>query len=151
MNSKQMPNEEFIPFAIDVLNSHPGKTITLPLKGRSMRPFLEDQRGDRALLRAETTYRKGDAVLAEVAPRRFVLHRIVAIDGQQVTLRGDGNLATEQCTLSDIKAKAIAFYRKDSDKPVSTDGWQWRLYSALWTRLLPLRRYLLYIYNHLHL
>lgn len=145
-----MPNEEFLPFAIEVLSSHEGKTITLPLRGRSMRPFLEDGRGDRALLQVAADYRKGDAVLAEISPKRFVLHRIVAIDGDHVTLRGDGNIGCEHCSMGDIRAKAIAFYRKGNDRPDSTDGWRWRLYSALWTRVLPLRRYLLYIYNRLH-
>jgi hypothetical protein len=145
-----MPNEEFLPFAIDVLKSHEGKTITLPLRGRSMRPFLEDERGDRALLQVAPVYKKGDVVLAEIKPRRFVLHRIVDISGNKVTLRGDGNLACEHCTISDVRAKAIAFYRKGSDKADMTDGWRWRIYSALWTRLLPIRRYLLFIYNHLH-
>ena len=42
-----MPNDVFLPFVIEQLNE--GHTATLPLRGRSMRPFLEDGR-DKALL-----------------------------------------------------------------------------------------------------
>jgi hypothetical protein len=109
-----------------------------------MRPFLEDQR-DKALLIAARPPRVGDVVLAEILPRHFVLHRIIAIDGEKVTLRGDGNLSCETCKLSDVKATALGFYRKGREKLDSTDGRKWRIYSWLWTRLYPIRRYLLFL------
>ena len=67
--------------------------------------------------------------------------------GCKVTLRGDGNLGTEECTLADIRGIALAFYRKGRSTPDYTSGRKWRIYSAIWTRLLPIRRYLLYIYR----
>jgi hypothetical protein len=79
-----------------------------------------------------------------------VLHRIVAIDSEgNVTMRGDGNLNAEHCHLRDIRAKATAFFRKGREKPDKTSGRKWRIYSWWWTRLLPIRRYLLFIlYPH---
>ncbi len=139
-----MPNEIFLPFVIEELESVTGKTVTLPLRGRSMRPFLEDGR-DKALLIAAQDIHIGDAVLAEIAPRHYVLHRVIRINGKQVTLRGDGNLNVEHCLLTDIKAKAIGFYRKGRSKCDMTDGMKWRIYSWIWTRLFPLRRYLLFL------
>src|SRR5574344_2977691 len=61
-----------------------GKTVTLPLCGFSMRPFLEDNR-DRALLSAPPeTLRIGDVILARLGRRnKFVLHRITGIDGDR--------------------------------------------------------------------
>lgn len=143
MITKQLPNEEFLPFVISELQSVAGKTVTLPLRGRSMRPFLEDNR-DKAILTITPDINTGDAVLAEISKGHFVLHRIVAIDGNHITLRGDGNLNVEHCTLSDIRAKAIGFYRKGRNKADMTEGYKWRLYSWLWTRLFPIRRYLLF-------
>jgi hypothetical protein len=142
-----MPNEVFLPFVIEQLNN--GHTAILPLRGRSMRPFLEDGR-DKALLQLCDYPKVGDAVLAEISKGHFVLHRIICIDGNQVTLRGDGNLSDEYCLLSDIKAKAVGFYRKNRKKVDRTDGLKWRLYSWWWTHLYPLRRYLLFIiYPHI--
>jgi hypothetical protein len=143
MITKQLPNEEFLPFVISELQSVVGKTVTLPLRGRSMRPFLEDNR-DKAILTITPDINTGDAVLAEISKGHFVLHRIVAIDGNHITLRGDGNLNVEHCTLSDIRAKAIGFYRKGRNKADMTEGYKWRIYSWRWTRLFPIRRYLLF-------
>ena len=114
-----------------------------------MRPFLEDGR-DKALLKIEHNPQVGDAVLAEIAKGHFVLHRIIRIEGEHVVLRGDGNLNEEHCTLSDIRAKAIGFYRKGRNKLDSTESLKWRIYSWWWTRLYPIRRYLLFmIYPHI--
>ena len=82
--------------------------------------------------------------LAEVSPKHFVLHRIVDIDGDKITLRGDGNLGDEHCLASDIRAKAVGFLRKGRTTPDLTTGRKWRLYSWFWTRLYPIRRYLLF-------
>ena len=46
--------------------------------------------------------------------------------------------------LGDVRAKAIGFYRKGHQRLDPTDGLKWRAYSWLWTRLFPLRRYLLF-------
>ena len=134
-------------FVVEQLQA--GHTVTLPLRGRSMRPFLEDGR-DKALLKAIDHPQVNDAVLAEITKGHFVLHRIIKIDGQQVTLRGDGNLNVEHCMLDDIRAKAIGFYRKGRNKLDSTESRKWRIYSWWWTRLYPIRRYLLFIiYPHI--
>ncbi|MBQ8157664.1 MAG: S24/S26 family peptidase [Prevotella sp.] len=149
INTKQLPNAEFLPFVISELHAVEGKTVTLPLRGRSMRPFLEDQR-DKALLIACHLPKVGDAVLAEISKGHFVLHRIIKIEGERVTLRGDGNFGCEYCRCQDVKAKAIGFYRKGRNQLDSTEGWKWLVYSWLWTRLFPLRRYLLFIlYPHI--
>lgn len=144
--TRKMANALLLPEVVRMIDE--GHTVTLPLKGYSMRPFLEDGR-DKAILKAVSAPDIGDAVLAEIAPGRYVLHRIVSMDGGRITLRGDGNLATERCQPEDIKAKAIGFYRKDRQQPDYTDGRKWRIYSWLWTRLYPIRRYLLFIYRHI--
>ena len=137
-----MANSIFLPQVVQLLEE--GHTATLPLRGRSMRPFLEDGR-DKALLKIVQPVKIGDAVLAEISKGHFVLHRIIGIEGENVTLRGDGNLANEYCKIGDIRARAIGFYRKGRTKLDSTDGRKWRIYSWWWTRLYPVRRYLLFI------
>ena len=137
----QMANALLLPEVVRLLEE--GHTVTLPLRGYSMRPFLEDGR-DKALLRKPTKIEVGDAALAEISPGHFVLHRIVSISGNTVILRGDGNLGIEKCRLADIRATAIGFYRKGREVLDSTNGRKWRIYSWWWTRLLPLRRYLLF-------
>jgi len=144
MTTIQVANDIYLPSVLANLALTPEKTGTIGLRGRSMRPFLEDGR-DRALLKLPTEAPKvGQPVLAEVAPGFFVLHRIIRIEGDAVTLLGDGNLTTEHCHLKDIRAIAVGFLRKGREKPDLITGRKWRVYSAVWTRLRPFRRYLLF-------
>lgn len=144
---RQISNAVLLPEIVKMLGK--GHTVTLPLRGYSMRPFLEDGR-DKAVLKATKAPRKGDVVLAETFPGRYVLHRIITIESDIITLRGDGNIATEQCRKADVKAVAIAFYRKSRNVADRTDGLKWRIYSWLWLRLYPVRRYLLFIYRKVY-
>ena len=146
MKEIQFANAVLIPEIIKLIDD--GHTVTLRLKGFSMRPFLEDGR-DKALLTKPISPKVGDPVLAEITPLHFVLHRIINIDGEKVTLRGDGNLRNEECTLSDIKGAVIGFYRKGREKLDRTDGKKWKIYSWFWTRLFPIRRYLLAFYRRI--
>ena len=143
-----IPNDRLLPEIVKILNE--GYTVTLRLKGFSMRPFLEDGR-DKALLTKPTNPKVGDPVLAEVGPKHFVLHRIIAIEGDNVTLRGDGNLGVERCRLEDVQGAVIGFYRKGRETLDYTDGFKWRAYSWIWMRLYPVRRYLLAFYRRIWL
>lgn len=146
VKKKAFANEIIIPEIIAILNS--GHSVTLGLRGYSMRPFLEDRR-DKALLRKPTAITVGDVVLAEISPKRYVLHRIISINGDNITLRGDGNLNTEHCRRENIHGIAEGFYRKGRNKLDSTSSRKWKVYSMIWTRLFPIRRYLLYAYRKL--
>lgn len=146
MKQIQFPNNQIIPEIIRFMEE--GHTVTLRLKGNSMRPFLEDNR-DKALMTKAVNPQVGDPVLAWTTDQRYVLHRIVAIEGDLVTLRGDGNLGTETCRLADVKGAVIGFYRKGREKLDRTDGRKWRVYSWIWTHLLPVRRWLLGAYRRL--
>lgn len=148
ITSRQMANAVLLPEVVTLL--HEGHTITLPLRGYSMRPFLEDGR-DKALLKKPDIILVGDPVLAEIQPNHYVLHRIIAIDGEKVTLRGDGNLSNEYCTLAEIRAIAIGFYRKGREQADMISGRKWRTYSWIWLRLFPMRRYLLAAYRRIWL
>lgn len=142
----QLENSQLLPQVTKLIQE--GHTVTLPLRGFSMRPFLEDQR-DKAVLSQPSRLQKGDVVLAELSSGNYVLHRIIKIEDTHITLRGDGNLSNEYCQTSDVRAKAIAFYRKNRLTPDYTTSPKWQLYSWIWGHLYPIRRYLLFIYRHL--
>ena len=144
-NVVELPNDLFLKGIGELLQE--GHTATLRVRGNSMRPFLEDRR-DSIVLTSVTHIEVGDAVLAEIAPGKYVFHRIIAIDGNNVTLMGDGNVrGTEHCTKADVKANALAVVRKG--KEYSTDGKRWMRYSKAWMRLTPVRRWLLAIHRRL--
>ena len=145
LKHKEFANDVIIPEIARLLDE--GHSVTLTLRGVSMRPFPEDGRDKAILTKPSKPVRVGDVVLAEVSSRRYALHRIVKIEGSLVTMRGDGNLATEQFDASKVLGIARCFYRKGRKRPDYTTGWKWRIYSAVWTALLPVRRYLLFAYR----
>lgn len=148
IKEKKFANAIFLPEIVKMLNE--GHTVTLRLRGYSMRPFLEDGR-DKALMAKVHDIKIGDAVLAETSPGHYVLHRIIKINGNDVTLRGDGNIGVEQCHISDVKGFVLGFYRKGREKIDSTNGLKWKLYSWIWMRLFPVRRYLLAFHRRIWL
>ena len=141
---EEVPNAILIPEIIKLMNE--GHTVTINIKGFSMQPFLENGR-DSVLLSQPAKIRKRSIVLAEIQPGKYVLHRIIKINGNHIVLRGDGNTGTEHCTLRDIKGFAIGFYRKGRKKQDKTSGWKWKLYSIIWCGLFPERKYLLSAYR----
>ncbi len=142
---KEIPNKVLLGLARDMIRE--GHTATISVKGYSMRPFLEHQR-DRVILAQPVNLKVGDAVLAEIEKDHYVLHRIIDIQDESVTLMGDGNVyGTEQCRLSDV-AGVVTHYLRPSRTLLATDPTLVRRI-RLWRRLLPVRRYLLFIYKSL--
>jgi len=88
----------------------------------------------------------GDVVLAWVDGNRYVVHRIIKLDYDRVTLMGDGNLTTEHCALSDIKARVTHVVSADNKERDLHNRWR-MLAARLWYWLRPVRRYLLAIYR----
>ena len=141
-----MTDNEIIEEAIRLVNE--GVSVTLPVNGNSMLPFIIGGK-ESVILHGPGLTDVGDVVLAWVDGCRYVVHRIIRIDGDRVTLMGDGNLAgTEHCTLNEIKA--IATHVVDAKERTHYLYNRWRKSAAkVWYWLRPVRRYLLAIYRRL--
>ena len=72
MPRMEIPNDILLGSAKDAIRE--GYTATITVKGWSMRPFLEHQR-DKVILDTPKCAKVGDAVLAEILPGKYVLHR----------------------------------------------------------------------------
>jgi hypothetical protein len=137
-------DNEIIRNAIALVNE--GMRVTFPVKGYSMLPFIIGGKESVDLVKPEPI-EVGDVVLAWVEDCRYVVHRIIRIEGDQVTLMGDGNIAgVEHCRLKDVAAKAINVVTpKGVHKPLDAP---WRVRAShLWWRLLPVRRWILAVYR----
>ena len=87
-------------------------------------------------------------VLAEIAPQLYVLHRLIHRNGDCLTLKGDGNAyGTETCKVENVIGIATGFLRKGRTTPDLVTAKKWRIYSAIWMRLDPIRCWLLAIYR----
>ena len=101
---KVLPNNEILRDLIQLVNE--GQRVVLPVKGNSMLPFIIGGRESVELVKPETVA-VGDVVLAWINGCRFVVHRIIRIEGDKVQLMGDGNLTDDEyCLMTDVKARA---------------------------------------------
>ena len=125
-----------------------GVSVTLPVNGNSMLPFIIGGK-ESVILQGPGVVDVGDMVLAWVDGCRYVVHRIIRIDGDRVTLMGDGNVAgTEHCRIGDIKARVTHVVDEKEHKHYIYKGWR-KQAAKVWYWLRPVRRYLLAIYKRL--
>lgn len=125
-----------------------GRSIMLKATGNSMLPFIVGGR-DSVLVRRPSgiqALQVWQIALAHLPDSRYVLHRIVRIHGAEIVLMGDGNLKeTESCRFPDITGVVTRIIR--NGRYVDCDAGGERCKAKIWGRLLPIRRYLLYIYR----
>ena len=121
-----------------------GKSVRIKAKGRSMEPFIRDGR-DEIVLSAGIQARKGCIILARTG-ECIVLHRVINIEGNAVTLMGDGNLyKTESCLREDIIAVATRIVRRG--KEIDPECFMERFKARIWMIARPLRRPMLRIWR----
>ncbi|MCQ2342009.1 MAG: S24/S26 family peptidase [Paludibacteraceae bacterium] len=118
-----------------------GHTVSFTPSGVSMRPFIEGGK-DSVVLGKPVDVRVGDIVLAQIGQDSYVLHRLIAVQGNTLTLMGDGNLfGGEHCDKVDVLAKVLEIRSPKGHKKPLSRGYLWRI-------ALPLRKWLLKIYRH---
>ena len=141
-----MKDNGFIEEAVRLVQK--GVTVTFPVTGQSMLPFIIGGK-ESVILHAPGLTAVGDVVLARVDGNGYVVHRIINIDGDRVTLMGDGNVrGTEHCLLKDVKARVTHVVSADNKKRDLYSRWRVRA-AKVWYWLRPIRRYLLAIYRRI--
>ena len=150
MEKMVVDNDTFFADVLTVLDQ--GRRVTIPVRGYSMLPFIRGGKDLVVLEKASAELKRDDIVLFHMGPMdggRYVMHRIMAIDGDVVDIQGDGVPKNhERVRRTQILAKAVEIQRggKRSVDPYSpreirkVHFWQW---------LGPFRRYLLFIYKRL--
>ena len=132
-----LPNEVLLDEVAQLLGE--GREVVMTPKGRSMLPFIRGE-VDRIKLQQPDKLSVGDIVLAYFG-NRYILHRIVAINGEEFILMGDGNLKdTEQGDRSDVIGKVVEIITPDDRQHKPRKAWLWR-------HTLFFRKYLLKIYR----
>ncbi|PUB28513.1 peptidase S24-like protein [Elizabethkingia sp. YR214] len=131
LSKRIIPNDLFFEQVKERLNA--GQKVKIPVAGRSMEPFL--QNGDLVVL---NRFEKNDLVNGKIVLAYFnnayVLHRIVRIKGNTVTLAGDGNIQqVEIITDKDILAVVIQAYRGEKELSINT------LLGQIWYKLRIVR------------
>ena len=137
MDQRVIPNDILLEDVASLLDE--GRDVTLAPKGSSMLPLIMEGR-DSVVLRRMPDVEEGDIVLARLEDHRYVLHRIMTVNRNRLTLMGDGNLGqTEICGKADVIGTVVSIVRGEKKMRPPT--------GTLWKHLLPFRRILLGIYR----
>ncbi len=143
MAKKVVANSVIMDRVVEAISN--GQDITIPTKGRSMLPFIVGER-DTVTLGEAKDIAVGDIVVARYGENHFVLHRVIIVDNDDVTLMGDGNIrGVEHIKRKDIIAKVKFIDRKG--KTIVCDSKRHQRQALLWRKLLPIRRYIIAIYS----
>ena len=126
-----------------------GRQVIIMTKGVSMLPFIVGKR-DSVVLEKRPSVAPGDIALAEIAPGHYVLHRVRIVEGENITLQGDGNYrGQEHCRLNNIAGTVVAIQtpgKPDRDPFAPAEmrrGRRWAALPAL------VRRYYLGFYRRI--
>jgi hypothetical protein len=135
-----MTDEQIIQEAVRLVQD--GVSVTFPVKGRSMLPFIFGGR-ESVILQKPGSLQRGQVVLAQVGPDRYVVHRIIKIEPDRITLMGDGNICgTESCTPSNVLAIATHVVdEKGKRRTLESKGQMFK--AKVWYVIRPLRRIIL--------
>ncbi len=145
-----IPNELFFRQIEEMLRA--GEHVRIRMKGHSMRPLLRSEKDDVMLVPCtEQEIAVGEIVLFHYR-ERYILHRIIARQGDRYILAGDGNYRMrESCTREAIIGRAVQVIRP-SGHSLRCDSPRWRRASRLWLAIPEwLRRQLLRILWHLRI
>jgi len=124
-----------------------GKEVIIPCKGVSMLPFIRPGIDTVKLGRIDSV-KPGDIVLFHLHGR-YLLHRVQKVGPKTAKIMGDGSIKFfEICPIDHIYAKAISILRNGTEE-VNPYSPTMMFKARIWKLLLPIRRYLLYIYRHL--
>lgn len=124
-----------------------GGRVKILASGKSMEPVIRDGLDTVVLKKAEKPLQKNDIVLFKRDSGSLVLHRIIAIDGSKITLRGDSQWTTETVDSSRVMGvldsierngqsiKADSEYFEKYKKTLTFIRWKNRLTNSIKIRL----------------
>ena len=141
---KTLANNDVIAGVITALETVP--RVILPVRGISMLPFIIGDVDSVELVKTDRV-EVGDVILAWINGCKYVIHRVIKVDGDDVQLMGDGNLGGEEhCKMSDVAAKAEYVISPSGRRAYLYSPWRVRA-SRFWWKIKPIRRWILAIYR----
>ncbi len=139
-----LPNKELLREV--ELQLSQGQPVRIHPRGHSMFPFIRED-SDEIILSPIDSPRVGQIVMAHLKNERYVVHRIIAKEGSNLVLMGDGNVSgTEECTEKEIIGKVDTVIR--NGRRLSPESRWEQQKSRFWLILRPLRKYVLYVVRY---
>lgn len=138
-NVKIISINNISPILKSVLESN--SCIKLNVTGNSMYPLLRNNI-DAVILMKKANISKYDILLYQRKNGDYILHRVVKIKNNVLSMAGDYE-TTIECPIyqQQVIATVASFYR--NGKHISCTNMLYRLYNFIWVALLPKRRVIL--------
>ena len=134
-----------------------GRSVTIPVKGSSMAPFIIEGKDTVVLEGVEAATPDGrerrradigDTVLFRT-DGKYYLHRILRFENDVAELQGDGILHSKERCAADCIFGRVRAVIKDGGKKIDVNSPAYRLKVRVWLALHPFRRILLGIWRRL--
>ena len=127
-----------------------GRTVSITAKGYSMNPFIRHLQDTITIGPwKDADIREGTAVLVRTTTGDYVFHRIIARNGDNLVLEGDGNVGLkEKATVDNVIGIMHSITR--GGREYTSESLTWKTYSLFWRLLSPVKRYPLAIWRRLN-
>jgi len=135
---KDVRMAELMPLFREALDA--GKSVRFSPRGISMKPMLRQGKDSVLLSPLPDKLKKYDLPLYRRPDGKYILHRIVAVEGDHYVCCGDNQYVLETPVYHDqMIALVTAFTRGERQISVTAPGY--RLYCRLWCAARPLLRF----------
>ena len=136
-----LPGRELMPVIRAALER--GQGVRMTANGSSMLPFIHD--GETVeLMPPRSSLIRGDIVLAQSAEDKYVLHRVIQIEGDAVYLSGDAQKHCEgPLPRQAVLGRAVTTSRNGRIRVLDRGRWHWA--GLMWMRSGWLGLYLLHL------
>ncbi len=143
--TKKFYNENLYPYVRELLEKKGEAIITV--KEKSMLPFIKDNK-DQVILEKKdfNSLDKGEIIFFKSRWGDYTIGRIYSKSDLGYLTIGDGNLEFDGYVRSkDVLAVVKKIVKMG--KQIDCDSYFWKIIFNIWMKLLPMREYLLKIYN----
>lgn len=133
---KSVDTREYLSAMEDLIGQ--GETVSIPVSGFSMNPFLADKRDAVLVKRPERDLKRGDIVLYKRRNGQYILHRIWKVNREGYYMVGDAQTEIEGPIKQDQIIGLVEKIRRKG-KWIDETDFLWKLFDKVWIRILPLR------------
>lgn len=143
--TKKFSNENLYPYVKELLEKKGEAIITV--KEKSMLPFIKDNKDQVILGKKDfNSLDKGEIIFFKSRWGDYTIGRIYSKSDLGYLTIGDGNLEFDGYVRSkDVLAVVKKIVKMG--KQIDCDSYFWKIIFNIWMKLLPMREYLLKIYN----
>lgn len=133
---KNVDTKEYLSVIEELIGQN--ETVTIPVSGFSMNPFLADKRDSVMIKKPDRDLKRGDIALYKRQNGQYILHRVWKVKKEGCYFVGDAQTAIEgPIQRGQIIGRVVRIRLKG--KWIDESNMLWRFFEKVWIRILPVR------------